>query len=229
MARSRDKVVVGYVHPADVSGAFHTSLMQLVLYDKTISKRIAGLEDRYSSANISHERNNVVRAFLDKHDAEWLFMVDADMWFTPDTLDRLLATAREDTRPIVGGLCFGMADALLFPTLYDLAEDETGKHILRRNVWPIGETVQVTATGAAAILIHRRVLEAVRDKGFNRTFPWFQETELNGQPCGEDFTFCLRAGLCGFPVHVDTAIHIGHHKQMVLSFDMYARQMGWAS
>lgn len=224
MARSRDKVVVGYVHPSDVSAYFLVSMLGLVLHDKTFSNRIVGIEHRYSSANISHERNQIVRAFLDNYDAEWLFMVDADMYFDAPTLDWLLRSAHGDERPILGGLCFGITDGLLFPTLYDLAEDETGRHILRRNVWPDGEIVKVTATGAACVLIHRKVLEAVRDKGFNRTFPWFQETELNGDPCGEDFTFCLRAGLCGYSVHVDTAVNIGHHKSQILDLNAYKKQ-----
>lgn len=228
MAHSSDTVMLGYVHPTEVSAYFLVSILGLVLHDKTFSHRIVGVEHQYSSANISHERNNLVRTFLDKYDADWLFMVDADMYFDPETLDLLLKTARADTRPVLGGLCFGISDGQLFPTLYDIAQDDTGQHILRRNVWPKDEVVQVTATGAACVLIHRSVLEAVRDKGFNRTFPWFQETELNGDPCGEDFTFCLRAGLCGYQIHVDTSVSIGHHKSMILDRAMYAKQTGLA-
>jgi hypothetical protein len=41
---------------------------------------------------------------------------------------------------------------------------------------------------------------------------------------GEDFTFCLRAGICGFPVHVHTGIHVGHNKSHVLTAEMYQQQ-----
>ncbi len=84
--------------------------------------------------------------------------------------------------------------------------------------------VQCAGTGAAFILIHRRVLEAMRDRGFNAAFPWFQETELAGKPAGEDLTFCIRAGILGFPIFVDTSIHIGHHKSTVLDHETFQAQ-----
>ena len=80
------------------------------------------------------------------------------------------------------------------------------------------------ATGAAFLLIHRSVLVAMRDRKFNAAFPWFQETELAGHPAGEDLTFCIRAGILGLPVFVDTRVRIGHHKSIVLDHDMFQAQ-----
>ena len=41
---------------------------------------------------------------------------------------------------------------------------------------------------------------------------------------GEDIAFCLRAGAAGFPIHVNTGVHIGHAKTQILTLDMYDRQ-----
>ena len=84
--------------------------------------------------------------------------------------------------------------------------------------------MQCVATGAAFLLIHRSALETMRDRQFNVTFPWFQETELAGQPVGEDITFCLRAGQLQLPVFVDTSIQVGHHKSIVLDAEMFQAQ-----
>lgn len=46
-----------------------------------------------SGANIVTARNRIVRVFLENTDAEWLWMVDSDMTFEMDTLDRLLEVA----------------------------------------------------------------------------------------------------------------------------------------
>lgn len=228
MARSADKVVVGYVHPVEVSAYFHESLIDLMMWDLAHDQRIVnggGRIGRYSSANISAERNTIVRMFLEQSTAQWLWMVDADMHFAPDTLDRLLVEAHEKRAPIVGGLCFGIDDGVLFPTLYGLVDDpERGIGTVRYKDFPDNAMFQVAATGAACLLMHRSALEAIRDKGFNRTFPWFQETELNGNPCGEDFTLCLRAGQLGIPVYVNTGVEIGHHKSMVLTRQMFDEQ-----
>jgi hypothetical protein len=223
--RWRHSVVLTYVHPTELSAYFMKSCDDLRTYDLRHGQHLAGRQSQVSSANISNARNNLTRQFLDETDAAWMWMVDADMVFPPETLELLLENADPVKAPIVGGLCFGIADGLLFPTLYDLRPKDGGGHQMwRYDVWPENAMFQVAATGAACLLIHRSVLEAVRARGFNQTYPWWQETELGGYPCGEDMTFCLRAGMLGFPIHVDTGVPIGHHKSMVLDADMYRRQ-----
>lgn len=225
--RVNGKVVVGYVHPVDVSAHFHDSMMRLWMHDINGAQAITnggGRIARYSSANISNARNGIVRTFLDDTQAEWLWMVDADMQFAPDVIDRLLGEADSESAPIVGGLCFGTDDGRLFATLYDLAqEDDEPPHMIRYHAWPEDAMFQVTATGAACLLVHRSVLVAMRAR-FPEPFPWFQEGILGGQPSGEDVTFCLRAGVLGFPVFVHTGVQIGHAKTTVLTAQMYAEQ-----
>ena len=174
---------------------------------------------------MSSARNSLTRQFLDDYDAEWLLWVDADMSFEHDAMERLLAAADPVERPIVGGLCFGMNLGALFPTIYQFTTNEAGDlTTARMGDYPLDTLVPCAATGAAFLLVHRSAFEAIRDKAFNAAFPWFQETELAGEPAGEDLTFCLRAGICGIPVHVDTVVHIGHHKSLVLTHDLFQDQ-----
>src|SRR3954451_3931639 len=63
------------------------------------------------SGDPSEARNRVTAHFLDKTETEWLWWVDADMGFEPDTLTRLLDAADPDARPVVGALCFGLRNA----------------------------------------------------------------------------------------------------------------------
>jgi len=228
MARSKDRVVVATVHPVEVAAGFHHSVTLLLAHDLTGPRRIANVMMRNASANICNARNSIVREFLDEETAEWLWMVDADMVFDPDTLDRLLDSAHHVSAPVVGALCYGVHEGRLFPTMYAVdyhdRETQTGPYVVRYRTFDETGKFRVDATGAACLLVHRSVLEAIRDKGFNDTYRWFQETSLNGESVGEDITFCFRAGLCGFPVHVDTTIRIGHQKTYVIDHDMYLRQ-----
>lgn len=215
-AAATDRVVVGYVHPGQVSSYFTESLTNLLMWDQATSRRIVGVVNQWSSANISPARNNVTSQFLER-DAEWLLWVDSDMAFPHTALDELLVAADAADRPIMGGLCFGASLGELFPTIYYFSEDEQGRITTQRvNDFPDDEIVQCAATGSAFVLIHRSVFETVRAKGFNVAYPWYQETEIAGQPCGEDITFCVRADICGIPTHVNTAVKIGHHKSTVL-------------
>lgn len=224
--KGHGQVVVAYIHAGSLSSYFVESLIATLLLDGQRRRKIVGLLQEWSSANISAARNTLTLRFLDDYDAEWLLWVDSDMAFSADALDALLDSADKDTAPIVGGLCFGMMQGRLFPTIYMLAEDDDGlARTVRVGQYPADALVKVAGTGAAFLLIHRSALTTIRERGFNATFPFFQETEMHGQPVGEDVTFCLRALACNLPVHVNTAVKVGHHKSTLLTEDMFLNQV----
>lgn len=237
-----DRVAVAFVHPAQVSAYFSMSLLQTLVRDMAGPRRILGHPDaggvirKYSSANIAQARNECVRDFLDLTAAEWLWLVDSDMVWTDDALERLLEWADPEKSPVVGALCFtttndGGPEVRLAPTLYGWMENPAGGlDFYRYKEYPPDAMFQVGATGAAFLLVHRSVLQAMRDAAdegrpnFSKVFPWFQETELSGKVCGEDVTFCARVGMLGYPVWVHTGIDVGHHKDHVLNVEQFAAQ-----
>ena len=215
-------VLVAYCHPGTVSGPFHESLLNTVTSHPEL---IVGHIGITSGPRIASARNKMVEAFL-THDREpeWLWMLDTDMVFPADTLPRLLDVA-DTLHPIVGGLCFGGRTDDIFPTLYrlvDPAENE-GRPIETIYNFPDDALVKVDATGAACLLIHRRVLENIY-----RSFPgphhWFSESVYNGMEFGEDWTFCLRAQQMGHPIHVHTGIPIGHVKPRIIGINDFRAQ-----
>lgn len=222
-AAATDNVVLAYIHPGETSSYFTQSLVNLLMFDQATSRRVVGCLNEWSSANVSASRNSLTARFLDEYDAEWLLWIDADMAFEHTALDGLLEGADPVEKPIVGGLCFGASFGRLFPTIYQFVETESGLTTIRVEDYPDG-LVQCAATGAAFLLVHRDVLVAMHERKFNAAFPWFQETELAGKPAGEDLTFCIRAGILGIPVFVDTRVRIGHHKSTVLDHDTFQAQ-----
>lgn len=224
--RAPATMVVAYIHPGETSAHFTTSLTNALLFDQATTRHVVGCINEWSSANVSQARNSLTARFVDAYPAaDWLLWVDADMAFDHDSFGRLVSSADAAERPVVGGLCFGSTVGALFPTIYQMTRTAEGRlTTLRVFDYERDAMVPCAATGAAFLLVHRSVLEAVRDKAFNAAFPWFQETEIDGQPAGEDLTFCLRAGACGFPVHVNTAVKIGHHKSALLDEGMFLAQ-----
>lgn len=214
-------VAIGWVHPGQVSAGFLDSLLRTVTLDG--GRRLVAWNGIKSSANISAARNALVEWFLGLPSAQWLMMIDTDMVWLPDAIHRLLAQADPERAPIVGGLCFGDDNGELFATLYDLGGTEEQPEFLRYNAWPQG-MFQVVATGAAFLLMHRSALERVRDHGFSTAYPWFQEREFAGKRCGEDVTFCMRAGQLGIPVWVDTTVETGHIKSRIITAAAYEAQ-----
>ena len=212
-------VVIGYVHPATVSHSFMLSLLRVMEHDRKAASRIAGLLPvRYRPAGIAAMRNQMVAAFLEG-DGEWLWSVDTDMGFGPDTLEQLLAGADPVGRPVVGALCFGLRDDeddgwggfrnRVVPTLFGWSEAD-GLFVEPDTV-PEAGVVRVAGTGAACLLVHRSVLERTGWPG-----PvWFDPVVGgDGEPMGEDLSFCWRLKTLGIPVHVDAGVRTTHHKMV---------------
>jgi GT2 family glycosyltransferase len=218
---ANQKVVVAFPHGHEWSARFGKCLWRLGLYDSAHHHRIMGDLFNSSGANIVNARNEIVERFLDAHDADWLWFVDTDMTFEPDILDRMVKAAHPEKRPILGALCFSLQDGMrAAPTIYVLRDDGKVGRVFK---YPFEKLIQVHATGTGSLLIHRSVLEAMRER-WERPYQWFQEQAVGGLPVGEDITFCIRAGAQGFPVFVDTSIRCGHEKPFLVDESMYAAQ-----
>lgn len=235
-AKSRG-VVVSWCRPAQVDGGFCDSITGLLLYDARTSRRIAGpgggTISLQSSPRVAEARSQIVDHFLTNEaykKSQWLLMLDADMTFEPDLLDRLLEHADPKHVPILGGLCFaGSPGGRQFPTIYRAFMDGEHVNIEPADDYPENELVKCGATGAACLLVHRQVYVAMLNRfrtladGRNNPYPWFQEglTTSAGYAMGEDVAFCRKAMLLGIPVHVHTGIKLGHMKTGPLTEDTF--------
>lgn len=226
---SGDIVTLAYVHDLEVAHSWHDSVVNLLMLDAGNQQRI--IRGGYipmrcaRSSDLVQARNQVVSAFLQR-ESDWLFFVDTDMGFKPDTVERLLEAADPKERPIVGALCFaqremhrdGMSGFVTVPrfTILDYVDyDGTGgKKFVGRARYPVNTLVQCAGTGAACILIHRSVFEKV-EKEYGPT--WYNRIMgEDGTKLGEDISFCVRAGAVGYPVYVDTSVKTSHLKNLWL-------------
>jgi hypothetical protein len=227
-------VVVGYLDGGTWAACFGLSYRDLLLYDLTHEGRIVregGTELRAvtGSGGIPTNRNKVARDFLDGTDGEWLFMVDSDMGFAADTVDRLVAAADPAERPVLGGLCFALKKSgtgefyaeryRIQPTAYEFLDlgDEVGFRPVMD--YPRDQVIAVAGTGAACVLIHRDALLAVREHhGGDVWFdPITHPTGDKGKPrtFSEDLSFCVRLAAAGVPLHLHTGVRTTHDKHGV--------------
>jgi len=238
--RAGEKVCIGVPHLNDAGWNFTESVLRMVAYDKAHGDHLlhnSGLMNNGAlapvwgrSMELSHARNTATAAFL-ASDSDWLLWWDTDIGAEPDALERLLEVADPVTAPIVGGLCFIEGDfahdfrgglrSSLAPTLYDWAwiEPKSGMpgtyKMLARQEWN-GEMTRVGATGCGFLLVHRSVFEKIaewlRDHGAPPHI-WFERIPgADGELCGEDISFCLRAHQVGLPVMVHTGVVTTHQK-----------------
>lgn len=215
----RPGVYLANVNPGAVSHRFARSLVDLVRADIGNGWGVwRGILWGESGANVSKTRNELVRMFLDNHpDGEWLLFVDSDMVFPQDVIVRLLGAAAKAQTKMVGGCCVMVGELGPVPTLYQF-DDVPGSDGFTRVQfdYPDNSLLQVAATGAACLMIHREVLEAVREAAGGHNFGWFAEMVVSHGGTrhwvSEDISFCVKAGELGYSTYVDCTLEIGHHK-----------------
>jgi hypothetical protein len=239
--RAGEKVCIGYPHLDTMGANFVESVLRMIAYDKARGNHLmhnSGLMNSGAiaaawgrSMELSHARNTIAAAFL-ASDADWLLWADTDIGFEADALEKLLEAADPDTRPIVGGLCFIEGDfshdfrgglrSSLAPTLYDWCwiEPDSGMpgayKMITRQDWEPGEVTRVGATGCGLLLVHRSAFTRISDWLTESEAPahiWFERIPgPDGEKCGEDISFCLRANQVGLPVFVHTGVTTTHQK-----------------
>ena len=115
-------------------------------------------------------------------------------------------------------------------TVYDFREEDDRVGFVPRMSYTRDTLQECSATGAACTLIHRTVLEGIRDK-FGPV--WFDPITHPKGPTtfGEDLSFCVRVAALGLPLYVDTSVKTTHDKGGVFldeeTFDVQQGQSGY--
>ncbi len=166
-------------------------------------------------------RNAYAEALLSPENAAFdaLCMLDSDMVHGPDTVE-LLARHFDDDHQIVGAL--GFRRGVPFdPCAY--IRDEPGK-MTPIQQWNAG-LVEVQAIGFTAILIGRRVLEAMAPRQEGDP-PWFYSPVSGvGKLTGHDIHFCRRARALGYRIWCDTDVISPHLMEQAVTGATYIGYM----
>jgi hypothetical protein len=102
--------------------------------------------------------------------------------------------------------------------IYQWSDTDNGVGFIAAETFPPDDLVQVAATGAACILIHRSVGERMRAK-YGDT--WWTPCQVKGEWFSEDMSFCVRLAAIDAPLHVHTGVQTSHHKPHYLTASSY--------
>ncbi len=212
--------VVGWLDHGDTRGAFTACLVALTAYS-TVNGHLDAAPARLEwGPLLDVGRDRLVEKFLTQTDADWLLMVDSDMAFEPDALGLLLDRAKStktllDTPAIVSGLAYSSTiETGQYPAMYKVNDDGYPQAFYD---WRKGDVVDVDATGAACLLVHREVFMTM-PHAFDRT------ERIDGRLLGEDMAFGLKARKLGHRIVVDTNVEFRHIKYGFLDHDSMVRQ-----
>ncbi|MBU0706701.1 hypothetical protein KJ662_05615 [Patescibacteria group bacterium] len=154
--------------------------------------------------------NVVAREFLTKTECDTLLMLDDDMTFGGDALERLRSNADSYPYGMVQGLCCS-AKAGHGPLL--LAE--AGDYYSPMRPEPGDGVVEVGMVGLAFTLIRRSTFQSVADnkQAAELFFAW------GSTGTGEDAWFCKAARRAGIRFAVDCKVSIGHRVPVNVTWD----------
>lgn len=229
-------VAVAYVHQDEVFYSWHHSMTQLLAYDASNEGRIwhgGYVSIRGGTDGLAHARNTAVEEFLKDSAAGWMWWIDTDMGFAPDTVEQLLAAADPLERPIVGALCFanretendgmGGRRSVVTPVVLDwkTIDGESGFDV--RWDYPRDTVTRVDGVGMACVLIHRTVFERISAEFGPNWYSRARNPSTNTL-ISEDLSFCVRANALEIPIHVHTGVKTTHAKRAWLGEEDYWKQ-----
>jgi hypothetical protein len=252
-------LVIGIVHGQDIDGWFFVSLTNLLtaLNAGKIDLPIEEVICVRSGPALQVGRGRLVNVFREQTDAEALLMLDDDMYFQPShilSMWDLFNRGEDDGTPIdiLGGLAFISSSPFL---------NQPGS--IQPNTWsahpyipdqcnvamsyPQNQLIRVGSTGAACVMIRRKVLDDIGVHHFHHlkilnygmlshkfascTDPGeieaiLRKEVMDADEYGEDMSFFQRARSHGYQIHMHTGLQFGHSKNVILTEDDYlASQM----
>lgn len=229
-------VAVAYVHTDTVHYSWHHCMTQLLAYDAATEGRIWSggyVAIRGGTDGLADARNTAVREFLADSTAAWLWWVDTDMGFAPDTVDRLFEAANPADRPVVGALAFanreiendgmGGRRSVIAPVVLDWKTIDGESGFDTRWDYPRDTVTRVHGVGSACVLIHRSVFEQVAAKFGPNWYSRARNPSTNAL-ISEDLSFCVRANALDIPLYVHTGVKTTHAKLAWLGEGDYWRQ-----
>ncbi len=228
-------VQIGLPVKGDMKDELFYSLMALHKPPNTIITKIA-------TPSIDVARNQIV----DKLEKDWLFFMDDDQTFPPETLERLISW----DLPIVSGLYFkpyGKPVPHAYKYMWEEAKkypgaEEQADHFylslvndvaaylakyyekIAKGEFPTAllpakreDLIECDGVGGGCLLIHRRVFDALEKPYFKCNPNTF---------IGEDFYFCRKVREAGFKIYLDPGILCGHKQRDLTG---YRHFMNWFS
>lgn len=171
---------------------------------------------------VYHSREKLLVSAMD-HNADFIFFIDSDMKFEPDTLLRLMEDAVENDLDMVSGLCFRRS----FPTSptmakameYDFnAETKESKiNVPNYTDYPKDQLFEVACSGLACTLIRMdAICEVIKNEKMSPFQPLFG--------LSEDYSFCIRMKAAKKKMWVDSRIKIGHIGQFIYGEELFLKQ-----
>jgi len=140
-------------------------------------------------------RNRIVQNAIEKN-CDYLFFIDADMVFPPDTLLKLFSHEVD----FVNALAFRRIKPH-YPCIFKWIEEDGAYSTVQYS----GGLQEVDATGMPCVLIDMKIFKKMKEVWPNRPWYYYRDNTFSS-----DITLCENARKLGYKIMIDTDLKIGH-------------------
>ena len=159
---------------------------------------------------VYNARNNLAKTAAEMG-VDYVFWLDSDMVFAPNTLSRMTKTLEDNDLDFLTGVYFRRVPPFS-PVLYSKMSDD-GMDYAEVTDLPTEGLFEVAACGFGCVLMKTDVIIDT----YAKTGEMF--TPIGGT--GEDISFCIRARQCGYKIMADPSIVLGHVGHAVFTRDYW--------
>lgn len=157
-------------------------------------------------------RNNLAGEAI-KHNADYIFWLDSDMLFPPQTLEILLDDIKKQEGDVIMTGMYCRRVAPFHPTIFSSLEID-GEHSTWTDFTEIPDDLfEVQGCGFGCVLAPTQAFVDVQAK-FGHLFSPIGEV-------GEDLSFCWRARQAGWKFVCDPRIELGHVGHHIITRDFW--------
>lgn len=193
-----DKILVAVPCMDQVPAQFAQSLATL--------RKVGACVIAFQCGSLIYTSRNNLAAEAVKHGMDYVFWLDSDMLFPPDTLEKLLDDIKKQEGDVIMTGMYCRRVAPFHPTVFETLEivDDVSTWTDYKEI-PDG-LFEVQGCGFGCVLAPTSVFVDVQAK-FGHMFSPIGDV-------GEDLSFCWRARQCGWKIICDPSIelgHVGHH------------------
>ena len=164
-------------------------------------RKVGECELAVKSGSLIYTSRNSLATRSMSNEFDYVFWLDSDMVFAPDTLERMMKTLTENNYDMVTGLYFRRVPPYS-PVLFDQL-DMDGEICYWSEFKEIPDRpFEVGGCGFGCVLMKTDIFFDVQGR-FGQMFAPIANN-------GEDIAFCWRARQCGYHIYCDPSILCGH-------------------
>ena len=186
-----------------LSAKFAQCLVNLVNH-----KRDFDVEVGFHIGSLVYDSRNKLAERAINSTADYIFWLDSDMTFMPDTLDMMVAELEANNYEMLAGMYFRRRPPFT-PTLFKTLNISKMGVVSEEFDEIPDEIFEVAGCGFGCVLMKRNVLwNVLCQHGY-----MFSPIDT----VGEDLSFCWRARQCGHKIYCDPTIALGHEIRTIIT------------